>query len=53
MKVNVDREKLVRMKDSLDHIANQFWLEIESKADAAGLLETIALMNKWLTEEKK
>ena len=52
MKVDVGRKKVVRMKESLDHIANQFWLEIESKADAAGLLETIALMNKWLTENK-
>ena len=53
MQVEIDKDKLIHLKGCLDHIANQFWLEIESKADAAGLLETIALMNKWLTEEKK
>ena len=53
VKVEIDREKLLHLKDALDHIANQFWLEIDSNADASALTETINLMNEWLKKEEE
>ena len=53
MEVTISREKLSRLKDALEHVANECWLDITSSTDAAALLETIACMKTWLEAEEE
>ena len=52
MKVEIDKDKLIHLKGCLDHVANEFWIDIESPVDAVGLIDTINIMKEWLQKEE-
>ena len=51
IKVEIEEEKLLHLKGCLEHVANEFWIDIKSSVDAVGLIDTINLMKEWLQKE--